>query len=184
MSAPVPPSVLDRLWTSFRALVGIEIAPLRFLGTYGYTITDTDGTTVDATPNDPSQNLPDGKGWLMRSCVCGGTATPTVGNKCLVTFENGDPSIPICVGCDGPASKVSLDATSELDLGASSGTVAIAGGGSDAARVADTALCYFPPACPIAGVINGTMPFVGVMTIPGPGIASIQTGSSICQIGG
>jgi hypothetical protein len=184
VSAPTPPTVLDRLWTSFRALVGLELAPLRFLGTYGYTVTDTDGTTVDATPNDPSQNLPDGKGWPMRSCVCGATATPTVGSKCLVTFENGDPSLPICVGCDGPPQKASIDATSELDVGPSAATVAIAGGGAAVSREGDSVLVYFPPSMPFAGVANGTMAIVGVITIPGPGIGSIQEGSSVAGCGG
>jgi hypothetical protein len=181
MSAAVAPTLLDRMWTSFRALVHVELASVRFLGTYGYTVSATSGSTVDVDPNDQTQGLPSGKGWPMRSCVCGATSSPTVGSKCLVTFENGDPSLPICVGIDGPPQTVTLDATGDVKIGPGGSTCEILGGTTPSAKLGDTVQSYVtggltlmpgstitvpPGGGPCSGllIVQGTGPISGTIT--------------------
>jgi hypothetical protein len=118
MTAVASPTLADRLLTAIRAMIRAELPTLTFLGTYEYTITAVNGDgTLDCTPTDPTIPLPAGNGWPMRSCVCGSTATPTVGNRCLVTFANGDPSRPIVVGNDPIVQVAVVDASEEVDIG-------------------------------------------------------------------
>jgi hypothetical protein len=90
MTGPLAPTN-DRIWGPFRSLVNLLIQPTRFYGTYEYTITGTNGTTVNATPNDPSLNLPSINGAELRADSIA-TQTPTVGNICHIIFVNGDPA--------------------------------------------------------------------------------------------
>ena len=194
MSAIALPSGYDRLLDAFRRLVGAEVAPLRFLGTYGYVVTATDGETIDGTPTDPTQHLPPAKGWPMRSCVCGATATPTVGRRCRVTFENGDPTLPICVGCDGPPQKSTLDATADVKIGPSASTCEILGGTTPAVKLGDTVQSFVTGGLTIlagqlvvTGVAPGTLTITGgLLTVQGlqPISGTVTTGSSKLSVPG
>lgn len=177
MTALAPPTPLDRLKLSLRLLVREVFPALRFLGTYEYVVDSTSNGTCTGRPTDATHGLPPMTKWPMRACGCGGTATPTTGNNCLVTFVNGDPSRPIVVNLDAVVSKAVLDANDEVDVGPSASTVALAGGGPAIAGVGDTILAYLPNPCPISGTLAGA-PFVGTIAVPGPLIGSIQTGSS------
>jgi hypothetical protein len=97
----------DRIWGPFRALVNLLLQPTRFYGTYEYTITGTDGTTVNGTPNDPSLNLPSINGAELRADSIA-TQTPTVGNLCHIIFVNGDPARFKCSWCAPPPTAVSI----------------------------------------------------------------------------
>lgn len=125
MSAVVPSSPNDRIQASVRKIVRETLPTIRFLGTYEYTVEATSGTTCSGSPTDDSQGLPPMALWPMRSCVCGGTAIPSVGMSCLVTFANGDPSRPIVVGIEGPPEAAIYDATVEVIVGRSSSIVSL-----------------------------------------------------------
>lgn len=94
---PEQPSALDRLWRAFGELVRAELLEVRYLGTYEYRVTDTDGTasspatTVDCTPTDPALKLPPLSKASIRLPY---GVTPPVGALCSVQFLNGDPSKP------------------------------------------------------------------------------------------
>jgi hypothetical protein len=120
MSAVVPPTPLDRLLNAFRRLVRLQVSQLRFLGTYEYTVTATDGTYVDAAPVDTTQGLPFVGHVPLRSDSIA-TQTPAVGATCELYFVNGDPSRP------------SIRWTTPTPT-----SVAIAGGGPAVARVGDS----------------------------------------------
>jgi hypothetical protein len=111
---------LDRIWRGFRALVEILIAPTRFYGTYEYTIAGTDGTTVDATPNDTSTGMPPVTKAELRADTIA-TQKPTSGNLCHILFTDGNPAKPKCVWCQ-PSPQ----------------NAAILGGGPAIVRVGDT----------------------------------------------
>jgi hypothetical protein len=102
------PTLLDRFWSSFRALVRLALAQRALLGTYEYRIVASDGTTVDCVPTDASVGLPALNKLPMQSAVDGITATPPTGGFCRVVFLNGDRSKPRVVGCDGPCTSVSI----------------------------------------------------------------------------
>ena len=127
MSAVVAPTALDRLWNSFRALVRAEFPTFTFTGIYEYAIQNTRGSipnvTVDCTPTDTTIPLPPLTNIPLRSSVSGATSVPNVGTRCIVAFLNQDPTRPVIVGVDAVVSRASVDATSEVDIGPSSGSV-------------------------------------------------------------
>jgi hypothetical protein len=102
---PVPASPLDRLWSAFRALIGVEIAPLAYLGVYEYSVTATDGTaaqaatTVDVEPTDPALKMPALPKVPIRLPF---GVTPPHGALCSVQFMNGDPSRPMVTNFTDP----------------------------------------------------------------------------------
>lgn len=91
----------------------------------------------------------------------------------LVQFVEGDPTLPVITHFEGP------DGSGFVP------TAIVLGGlvGAAAARVGDQVQVFFPPSMPVTGTVSG-QPFVGVITIAGPGIGSIQTGSTKVGIAG
>lgn len=102
---PIEPTILDRLWSSFRALVRAELPEIKYLGTYEYQVTASDGTastaakTVDCSPTDPALHLPELSKVPIRLPY---GVTPPKGALCYVRFANGDPSKPIVDGFSDP----------------------------------------------------------------------------------
>lgn len=94
---PEKPTALDRLWHSFRELVRAEFPEVRYLGTYEYRVTTSDGTsssaatTVDCVPTDPALKLPPLEKVPIRLPY---GVTPPAGALCSVQFLNGDASKP------------------------------------------------------------------------------------------
>lgn len=110
MSAPVQPTVKDRLLTAFRALVRAEFPQYNYFGIYEYSVTAvnanplallvtlaTSVVSIDATPVDTTIPLPSISNLIIKAIV---KTKPTVGDICHIMFANGDPSKPICVSCD------------------------------------------------------------------------------------
>lgn len=156
MTGPLAPTT-DRIWGPFRALVNLLIQPTRFYGTYEYTITGTDGSTVNGTPNDPSLNLPAINGAQLRADSIA-TQMPTVGNLCHIVFVDGNPAKFCCVwSAPSPES------------------AAIVGGGSASARKGDEvtiSVSQWNTAAPVAPSSGGAV------TISSPMKATITSGSS------
>lgn len=98
----------DRLMESFRALVRAELANLTFLGTYEYSVTETqedgDVVTFDGMPTTTSFPLPPAVKWPLRPGVAGARCVPSAGDRVLVTFVNADPTRPVGVSFDSSAS--------------------------------------------------------------------------------
>ena len=101
------PTGLDRLWTPFRRLVATATAPLRWLGTYEFTIQATNGTTVDASPTDTTLGLPGINGVELRADTLAEQA-PTVGKLCHIQFLNGNLAKPKCVWCQPDAQRATI----------------------------------------------------------------------------
>ena len=118
----------DRVLQSFRALVAAEVSRLTYCGIWEYSIDSTDGATCDITPTG-SYGLPSLAGVPLKSPITGATATPTVGNRCLVGFINADPGRPYIISCDGVSETVEINATDVVELG---------GGGPYVARKGDS----------------------------------------------
>jgi hypothetical protein len=157
MSGPLTPTS-DRLWSSFRKLVALLVAPTRFYGRYNYTVANPSLTTIDGTPVDPSLGLPAINGVpLMSDSIA--TYTPPAGGLCHIMFLDGDPAQPICVWTAGTATVVN-----------------VMGGGNPVARQGDQTQSFLPPTLTLAcsGTLGGT-PFVGtaVTVIPNPISGSI-----------
>lgn len=128
---PSAPTALDRLMVAVRALIRAEVPRLTFLGSYEYAIQGSqDHTTVDIAPTDTTLGLPSLTKVPLRSSVLGEAVAPstTAGQRCLVSFVNGDPTRPFVYGIDPIPDKATVDAKTELDLGPSAGAVNIAGG--------------------------------------------------------
>jgi hypothetical protein len=141
---------------------------LLFLAEWKYNVVSTGGqppaVTIDAKSTDP--RMPDVSGVPLRPSAGGVTALPAVGAQVIIGFANGNPR---------NAEVRSLDPNSQPT------TVFLGGTGPGVARLGDSVLVYFPTPCPISGTISGTLPFVGTIVIPGPGLGTIQDSSNTVQ---
>lgn len=137
MAATVAPTLLDRLKLAVRLILREEFPRLTFLGTYGGTVQrcDSDGGTIDVQPTDTSVGLPGITSVPQRFCAL--TAQPQQGQLVLLQFMNGDPTLPMIVGTVPVPANATLDAATHLQLGPSSSTVDVAGGGAPIARKGD-----------------------------------------------
>lgn len=148
---------LDRLWDAFRKLVSAEVSQVRWNGTYEYTITATNGTTIDATPTDTELGLPGISSVQLRADSIA-TQTPTVGNTAHIVFLGGKLSRPVCVWTEPVGVSASL-----------------VGGGQPVARQGD----FVSSAMPVghtftATIVNyGTPPPVPVPLNAGPVLLTI-----------
>lgn len=91
------PTILDRMWASFRALVRAELAELGYLGAYAYEVRGSSLGFVDVEPATTTAGLPS----LLRVPVMPGllaeTVTAASGAQAVVMFIGGDPTRPVCV---------------------------------------------------------------------------------------
>jgi hypothetical protein len=100
MTLPVSPTISDRMWAYFRALVRAEDPNRDYRGVWEYFVQSTNGTACDLAPTDPTISLPVLRNVPMRAGLPGTIGTPAIGSKVYVTFANGDPSKPFVVGYD------------------------------------------------------------------------------------
>lgn len=117
MSAPIPPTTLDRIMAYVRMLVRAELPRLSFLGVYEYVVqgVGAGGATYDIVPTDNTISLPGSKGVPLRlSCA---TATLTQGSLVVLAFLNGDPSKPVLIGGAPKPTIQTIDASATLNLG-------------------------------------------------------------------
>lgn len=147
----------DRLFATLRNLVETVVREQRLglAGIFAYTIKNVSGAppdvTIDADPDDDSLGLPGLVGIPMT--LSGIALLPDVGTECHVAFVNRDPARPVCVAV-GPLGVLPV------------------------ARVGDQVMLFLPPTAPINGVINGTSPFVGTISIASPTSGVITQGST------
>jgi hypothetical protein len=152
------PSDDDRTLASIRAIVRSVVVEmgLAYAGRFAYSIQGVRGAPPDVllscTPLNPELGLPDLVDVAMSPDVTGMTSAPDVGATCEVEFLNRDPTLPRVVGVGGM------------------GAIPIA-------RVGDQVMVFFPPVAPIVGVVNGTTPFVGTITIASPTSGVVTQGS-------
>jgi hypothetical protein len=167
-----PRGVQDRVLGPVQQLVERQVAPLRFFGRYGYTISNPQAgppATIDGAPVDKTLGLPDVQNVQVTADSLA-TYTPPSGGRAHIMFVDGDPTQPVCVWTEAS----SQNGPTAITIGPQGSGVA------DVARVTDTCIVMFPPLIQVAGTIAGA-PFVGVATITTPAIGTIQTGSSLLQ---
>ena len=101
------PTILDRLLTSFRALVRAEFPQLTYCVAWEMTITAVRGKKVDVTPLDTTAPIGamSNVDWRASSGLDDSSALPPtlVGNRCIMQFLNADPSRPAVTHCDAIA---------------------------------------------------------------------------------
>lgn len=126
-------------------------SPEHRASTYNVAAVHADGT-LDLSPNLP--NLPE-----IKNCeqwtVGGIKYTPAIGTSVVVLYRDSNKTSPIAFAFE-----------------LANATFA------PVAAVGDQVQVFFPPTMPITGLINGVTPFTGVLTVPGPGLGTVQTGSS------
>lgn len=175
-------TMVTRLITAFTTMVR-EFGKLAPMKIYEYRIVTQDGAKLNlqavTNPDGSASVAPDLKEAVVWPGMMGLSAEHKEGAMCLVGFyalPDGNAA-PFVVSFDPTALPVSstIDASGTVNVGPS-GEVALCGGGPGIAGIGDTALGYFPNPIPFSATYSG-LPIVGVMTIPGPMICSIQTGS-------
>jgi hypothetical protein len=120
MTFPVAPTIMDRLWASFRVLARAEDPNRDYRGVWEYAVQATDGTTIDAIPTDPSVPMPQLTKVRLRYGIPGTTSKPLVGSLLAIGFLNSDPTKPICFGVYdsqvGPGLSIVLADTTSLGI--------------------------------------------------------------------
>jgi hypothetical protein len=161
-----PNGMEDRVLGPIQQIIQKEIAPTRFFGRYGYTISNPSTTTIDGSPTDTTLGLPDVQNVPLTGDSLA-SYTPPSGGTAHIQFVNGDPTKPVCVWTEADSANGPTDITLAPQ----------ASGQSGVARVTDSVIVMFPPLVQLAGTVGG-LPFVGVATITTPAIGTIQTGSA------
>lgn len=119
-------STTDRINAALRTLHQREAARTLW-GLWRYRVSQMDGDRVKLQAISAAAGLPDVLPVDMYPGLAGAHAVMTPGANVLVQFVEGDPSMPVItqyVGKGGPGhepSTLTLDATSEIKLGASAG---------------------------------------------------------------
>ncbi len=126
----------------------------RFRGTYEYRVVTQEGERLSLQPVRMSIGMPELQRVPVRPGISGARANVTLGERVLVTFVDSDPARPSVIAHEDAEGdgftplKLELDATAELDLGASALLTKIAGGTLPVARQTDPV---------IAGPFGGTI---------------------------
>jgi hypothetical protein len=156
MTIQDPPTGDDRLMAAFRALVGVELARLKYAGFFQYGITGSHGeppnVTLDCEPSDPGLGLPSLVKVPMQPGIDGITSKPESGIGCVVTFLNADPTRPVIVGVDS--------------LGV-----------NPVARLGDQVTMFLPQPTPIVITASIVGPFFGFASVANPITGQIVQGS-------
>jgi hypothetical protein len=156
----------DRMLGPIQQVIQKEIAPTRYYGRYEYTVSAPTTTTIDGSPVDPSQGLPD----VLDVPLTGDSISayaPAAGATCHIMFLNGLPTKPICVWTDQTPTSVGL----------ASGTTPVAKIGDTVQSVVSGSLSILPgsTAGNSGGLITGVLIVQGITPISG----TITTGSSV-----
>jgi len=101
-------------------------------------------------------------------------ASLAIGSTVLVQFVEGDVSLPVITHFETPGAPGFVPISVKI--------AADAGTPPAAARVGDIVSIFFPSPMAFSGTIGG-VPATGTVVIPGPGVGSIQTGSTKVGIG-
>lgn len=167
MSEPLPPTILDRLLTSIRALIRAEMPTSTFEAVYEYTVTNSTPTTLDCQPTDPSLPLPTLNGIPIGSLSESGLGQPDNGALCLIEFANGDPTRPFVSGLNPMNKTVTIDASQLVNIGASASNPIMIGPGpyQDAARVGDSGQIFFPVGYVTGVAVLSATPFSLTLTM-------------------
>jgi hypothetical protein len=144
----------DRILAAFRSFVQVELARLRWLGSYEYSVVSAGPGTVDVRPVDPSTGLPAMTRVPLRSGLLGQTVQATPGSLAIIRFVNGSPSRPVCTSLLGIPSSSSADASQTFAVGPSAQTVAFGGGVLGVATVGTGLTLFFPPGCAVTGTVG------------------------------
>lgn len=126
----------------------------RFRGAYEYRVVTQEGERLSLQPVRMSIGMPELQRVPVRPGIAGARANVKLGERVLVTFADCDPARPVVIAHEDAEGdgfvplKLELDATAELDLGASALLTKIAGGTLPVARQTDPV---------IAGPFGGTI---------------------------
>ena len=170
MSEPTPPSAMDRLLASLRAIIRAELPQLTFFGSYEYSIQGAGPSTVDVQPTDTTIGLPTLTSVPLRSSLLGSVVTTqAIGGLALIRFVNGDPSRPVCTSITTIPEQATIDATGVINIGPSAAKVVLAGGTQGVARVGDSVTIFLAPGSYVTGtmtpVSGSPVPFVGTLSV-------------------
>lgn len=154
------PTATDRSLASLRALVHSFFPTLRFFGRYRYAVHAATATTFEGVSVDASvaPRLPTGVPYAQ--ALAGSSCIPTPGTIAHVMFADGDPAQPVCVGFEGGGASTTtvIDATGEVDVGASAGKVNA--GRADATVLRDGDTVTISPgnmSGPVTGIVTITL---------------------------
>lgn len=164
---------MNRILRALRAIVVELVAPLEASVKVRYRVVamSVDRVQLQAVKQGKWPNIVP---CPIRMGTPGVRARLTPGSIVVVEFLENDWGLPVVTHFGTPGEPGFVPAA--LVLGADSDTAPAA------ARVGDTVSIFFPPAMPVTGTVSG-QPFVGTITVPGPGIGTIQTGSTKVGIG-
>lgn len=147
----------DRMLGPIQQTIDRQIAPLKFLGRYNYTISNPTSSTVDGTPVNSTLGLPDVTGAPITADSIS-TYTPPNGSNCHIMFLDGDPSQPICVWTAGaPTMAMLLNGTNPV------------------ARLGDQVQAFLPAMLPFIGtaIVSGS---------PAPVTGTVMGGAPISGV--
>jgi hypothetical protein len=148
-------SDLERLGAGLMAIIREALAPTKFLGTYRYRVAGQSGDTLDAQPVSQGAGLPDLTGLPVHTGLPGGKGELASGSTILVTFADGDATLPFVCGFEAVGApgfvplEVSIEADDLLDLGPDTTEIKLAAGTLGVARMTDPVT-----AGPYAGTIT------------------------------
>ena len=181
-----------RFLDALRAIVRETFPRLDFFGLYRYRVIAMNGNRVDLQVVKKANGLPDLQAVTMPPGVAGAWSELDVGQVVLVTFAEGDPSLPVLVGFaprDAVAAawlpvQTRLDASDLINIGPSVATgVRLVSGDQPIARVgdsADTGTLTIANTAPPGGILitytpPGPSPTPVIATITGPSVSPSPT---------
>lgn len=155
---------------AFRALVKLFTAKFRYHAPVRYRVVQkvADRYQVQAVRKG---KWPDITYVDVMPGAAGYDASLALGSIVVVQFLEGDPTLPVITHFAGPGQEGFIPSS-----------VAIAGNDEAVALVNSLVRVSFPPAMPVTGTLSGA-PFVGVLSLPGTLLGSVQSGSSKVKAG-
>jgi len=155
-------AIADRL----RRLVE-RVSDAKIFGKWRYRVVSMSSERVNLQAVRKSAGLPDATACGMWPGVAGAHAELALGAEVLVEFIEGDREQPIVTGFAG-----------RDGVGHVPESLSFCDGTRPAAAAGDVVQVFFPPTAPISGLISGSTPFVGTITLTSPGIGTIQPGQN------
>lgn len=166
----------DRFLRALRAVVNAFTEKTRCHVPVRYRVVAASGPDrYDLQAVQKSAGWPDLVPCAVSPGAAGYKANLAIGSTVLVQFVEGDVALPLITHFEVPG------APGFVPIGIKIG--ADAGAAPAAARVGDIVTIFFPSPMAFAGTVGGA-PATGTVTIPGPGVGTIQTGSTKVGIGG